>query len=85
MYIIYTDIQIYIYILGAFTKLRKAIISFVMSVYPTVCPPTSLSVRMEQLGSRWTDFHEILCVVFFQNPYKIQAPVTTEDNNGHFK
>jgi len=38
--------------LGAFAKLRKATISFVMSV----CP----SVRKEQLGSRWTDFHEIL-------------------------
>ena len=34
-----------------FRRVRKAIISFVMSVYP--------SVRMEQLGSHWTDFHEI--------------------------
>jgi hypothetical protein len=37
--------------LGAFAKLRKATISFVMSVH--------LSVRMEQLGSHLTDFHEI--------------------------
>jgi hypothetical protein len=37
-------------ILGAFAKLRKATISFVMSV--------RLSVRMEQLGSNWTDFHD---------------------------
>ena len=37
--------------LGAFVKLRKATISFVMSVRP--------SVRLEQLGSHWTDFHEI--------------------------
>jgi hypothetical protein len=36
-------------ILGAFAKLRKATFSFV------IC----LSVRMEQLGSHWTDFHEI--------------------------
>jgi hypothetical protein len=36
-------------ILGAFAKWQKAIISFVMSV--------RLSVRMEQLGSYWTDFH----------------------------
>ena len=35
-------------IVGAFTKLRQAISSFVMSV--------CLSVRMEQLGSHWTDF-----------------------------
>jgi len=34
--------------LRALAKLRKATISFVMSV----CP----SVRMEQLGSYWTDF-----------------------------
>jgi len=32
-------------------KLRKATISFIMSV----CP----SVRKEQLGSYWTDFHDI--------------------------
>jgi len=38
-------------ILGAFTKLRKATISFVMSV--------CLSVRMEQLGYHWTECHEI--------------------------
>jgi len=39
--------------LGAFTNLRKAALSFVMSVRPSVRP----SVRMEQLGSQWTDFH----------------------------
>ena len=38
-------------ILGAFPKLRKATISVVMSVRP--------SVRMEQLASHWTDFQEI--------------------------
>jgi len=37
-------------ILGAFAKLRKSTISFVVSV---------LSVRKEQLGSHLTDFHEI--------------------------
>ena len=36
---------------GAFPKLRKTTISFVMSVRP--------SVNMEQLGSHWKDFHEI--------------------------
>ena len=39
------------YFLGAFTKLRIATISFVMSV--------RLSVRTEQLGSQCTDFHGI--------------------------
>jgi len=37
--------------LGAFLKLRKSTISFVMSA--------RFSVRMEQLGSQWTDFHEV--------------------------
>jgi hypothetical protein len=37
--------------LSALAKLRKATIGFVMSA--------RLSVRMEQLGSHWTNFHEI--------------------------
>ena len=41
--------------LGRFAQLRKATISFVMYV----CPNVRLSVRIEQLGSYWTDFHEI--------------------------
>jgi len=40
-------LSVLILFLGAFTELRKAIISFVMSV------------RMEQLGSHWMEFHEI--------------------------
>jgi hypothetical protein len=41
--------------LGAFEKVRKATISFVMSVRLFVCQ----SVGMEQLGSYWMDFDEI--------------------------
>jgi hypothetical protein len=37
---------------GAFAKLRKVTVSFVMSA--------PLSVLLEQLGSGWTDFHKIL-------------------------
>jgi hypothetical protein len=37
--------------LGTFAELRKATISFVMSVRPFF--------RMEQLGSHWKDFYEI--------------------------
>jgi hypothetical protein len=37
--------------LVTFVKLRKAALGFVISV----CP----SVRMQQLGSHWTDLHEI--------------------------
>jgi hypothetical protein len=39
--------------LGAFAKLRKATVSFVISVCPSV------SVRMERLLSYWKEFHEI--------------------------
>jgi len=35
------------YVLGAFAKLQKPTVTFVMSV------------RMEQVGCHWTDFHEI--------------------------
>jgi hypothetical protein len=41
----------WIVILGAFAKLRKATISFVMSVRPTF--------RVEKLGSHGTDFRKI--------------------------
>jgi hypothetical protein len=37
--------------MGVFAKLQEATISFVMYVRP--------SVRVEQLGCHWTDFHEI--------------------------
>ena len=50
--------QVAVLFLGAFAKLWKATISFVM----TVC----LSVCMDQLGSHWTDFHEIW-YLFFEN------------------
>jgi hypothetical protein len=49
--------------LGVFAKLRKAIISFFMSL----CPSARLSVRMEQQGSRWTDFFFGKYVENFQN------------------
>jgi len=39
---------------GTFAKLRRATISFVMSVRPSVRPPA----RMKQLRSHRTDFHE---------------------------
>ena len=38
--------------------MQKATINFVMSV----CP----SVRMEERGSHWTDFHEILYLISFR-------------------
>ena len=39
---------------SAFAKLRRGTISFIMFVCLSVCS----SVRMQQLASHWTDFHE---------------------------
>jgi hypothetical protein len=44
--------------LGALAKLRKATMSFVLSVRS--------SVLMEQLGSSWTDFHVIWYLSIFR-------------------
>jgi len=43
--------------LGLLAKFRKSTIIFVISVCPIVF--VSVSLRMEQLGSHWTDFYEI--------------------------
>ena len=49
--------------LGAFAKLGKATIRFVMSV----CP----SVRMEQLDSHWTDFDETSYLKVYFRKFKV--------------
>jgi len=59
---------------GAFGKFRKATISFVVSVRP--------SVRMEQLGCRWTDFHEFWYLKILRNSVeKIQVWLKSDKNN----
>jgi hypothetical protein len=63
--------------LCAFAKFRKAIISLAMSVRP--------SVRMKQLNSHWTDFHEIWYLHIFRKPVeKIQGSLKSNKNNGYF-
>jgi hypothetical protein len=60
--------------LGAFAKLLKATISFVVSVRP--------SVRMEQLSSHWTDLLEISYLRIFRKPVeKIQVCLKYSKNN----
>jgi len=61
--------------------MRKATISFVRpSDRPFFCP----TVRMEQLGSYWTDFNEILYLSFFRkNVKKIQGSLKSNKNNGY--
>jgi len=54
--------KFFIHLLGAFAKLRKVTISFVMSICPCV--------RMEQLGSHWADYQEILYLSIFRTSVK---------------
>jgi hypothetical protein len=70
--------------LGAFAKLRKATISFVMSVCLSVCQSFRPSVRMEQLGSQWTDFRKIWFEYFSKPVEKIQILLKYVKNNRYF-
>jgi hypothetical protein len=61
-------------LLDAFAKLRKATINFFRP-----------SVHMEQLGSHWTDFHEISYMsIFLSSVEKIQGPLSSEKNRDYF-
>ena len=63
---------------GAFAKLRKATICFVMS--------GCLSVRMEHLDSQWKDFHEIRSLrIFRKSVEKIQVSLKSDNNNGNLR
>jgi len=62
-------------ILDVFAKLRKLLTSSYLSVCLSVHP----SFRMEQLGSRWADFHEILQLdIFSKICLKIQTSLKSE-------
>jgi hypothetical protein len=64
------------FFLGAFAKLRKASSSFVVFVL--------LSARLE-LGSHWTDFHEVSSLIIWRKSVdKIQFPLKSDKNNGCF-
>jgi hypothetical protein len=64
--------------LGAFVKLRKATVSFVISV----CISTRLFVCMEQLGSHWTYFYEIWNLSFpGKSEEKFQVSLKSDKNN----
>jgi len=59
---------------GSLVELRKATVSFVIYVRPSVCVSIRSSVRMEQLGTHWTDYHEIWYLnVFRKSDEKIQV------------
>ena len=52
---------------------------------PNVCLSLCPSVRMEQLGSHWTDFHEILYLdILGKTVEKIQVSLKPDKNTGYF-
>ena len=51
----------------------------------SVCLPVRPSVRIEQLGSHWTDFHEIWYLnIFRKSVEKIQLSLNSDKNNLYF-
>ena len=62
--------------LGIFTKLWKVTISLVMTVHS--------SVHIEQLGSNWTDFHDLSYLSTVENLQRIQVSVKSDKNKRYF-
>jgi hypothetical protein len=81
-------IKIYISILvlrvfGAFDKMGKVNVAFVMCVCVCVC--VCVSVHTERLGYRWKDFHAIwYWRIFRKSVEKIQVALKFDKNNGFF-
>jgi hypothetical protein len=67
--------------LSLFRRVRK----IAESDLPSSRPSVRLSVRMEQLHSHWTDFHEIQYLRLFRKSVeKIQVSSKSDKNNGYF-
>ena len=77
-------IIIYTFLLGAFAKLQKATISFVLSVCASVHLSVRLPVSMEQLGSQWTDFETWYLSCYRTSVKRIQVSLKSYKNNGYF-
>ena len=44
-----------------------------------------LSVRMEQRGSHWTDFHEVYYLsIFLKSTEKVHVSLKSDENNRYF-
>ena len=70
---------------GAFEKLQKATISFVMSVCPSVRLSIRLFVHVEQLGSHCTYFLDMLYFIIFRKSVeKIQVSLKSDNKTGYF-
>jgi hypothetical protein len=60
-----------------FQNCEKRLLDFVIPVRP--------SVRMEQLGSHWTDFHEIwYLIIILKSVEKIRVSLKSDENKGYF-
>jgi len=64
-------------LVGAFAKQREATVSFVMSL--SACQ----SVRVEQLGSLWTNFHKISYLKIFRKSVE-KVQLKSNKNNWYF-
>ena len=73
--LIYCDGKVF---LGAFPKLRKATISFVMSVCPCICPHRITRLPMDGFSS------SLLFVYFRKSVIKIQVSLKSVKNYGCF-
>jgi len=75
------------YILGnGYTELPCSFLgAFVKNGEKRLLASSCLSVRMEQLGAHWTDFHEIWYLsIFRKSVEKIQVSLKSDKNNGYF-
>jgi hypothetical protein len=71
--------------LGAFVKLRKATVSFAMSILLSVCLSARPHVRMEQLVFHRAYFHEILYLsIFRKSVKKMKISLNSDKKNGYF-
>jgi hypothetical protein len=69
--------RVFLSFFSAFAKLRKTTISFIMSVRPPV--------RMEQIGSHWTNFHEFWYLsIFRKSVEKVQVSLKSDKKKGYF-
>ena len=64
--------------LGAFAKLRKAIISFVISVRSSVCPHGTTRLPLDGFDEIW------YLLIFRKSVEKFQVSLKSDRNNGYF-
>ena len=69
-------------ILGSFEKLQKAAVSFFVSVYPSF-RLSIWSLRIEHLGSQFTDFYKIVYFRMFRKTIKKIQSLKSYKNEGH--